>query len=111
VSGGFIFGGTARILSSFVYVRVCSSLILSIYANLHQHRFAVLVRWSYGALSRRLPDCPLQQVLPSSDKGGAMMVGRLRLAIVPVVVAGWSTDLDVIFIIFGLHCTAMIEDE
>ena len=38
-----------------------------------------------------------------------MTVARLRLASVLVVVARWSTDLDVIFI-SGVYCTAMIED-
>ena len=69
---------------------------------------AVLVRWFYGALARRLPDCLLQQGLPGSDKGGAMAAARLRLASVLVVVARWSTDLDVIFIISGARCTTMI---
>ena len=71
---------------------------------------AVLVRWSYGALARRFPDCLLQQVVPDSGDGGVMTAARLRLASVLVVVARWSTDLDVIFI-SGVRCTAMIEDE
>ena len=58
---------------------------------------AVLVRWSYGALARRLPDCLLQQCLPGSDEGGAMTVVRLRLTLVLVVVARWYTDLDANF--------------
>jgi hypothetical protein len=40
-----------------------------------------------------------------------MMAARLRLTLVLVVVARWSTDLNVIFIISGVRCTAMIEDE
>ena len=72
---------------------------------------AVLVRWSYGALARRLPDCLLQQVVPDSGDGGAMTAARLRLASALVVVARWSTDLDVISIISSIRCTAMIEDE
>ena len=72
---------------------------------------AVLVRWSYGALARRLPDCLLQQGLPGSGEGGAMTAARLRLASVLVVVARWSTDLDVILIISGVRCIAMIENE
>ena len=71
---------------------------------------AVLGCWSYGALARRLPDCLLQQLVPGSGDGGAMTAARLRLASVLVVVARWSTDLDVIFI-SGVRCTAMIEDE
>ena len=71
---------------------------------------AALVRWSYGALARRLPDCLLQQVVPDSGDGGAMTAARLRLASVLVVVARWSMILDIIFI-SGIHCTAMIEDE
>ena len=71
---------------------------------------AVLVRWSNWALARRLPDCLLQQVVPDFGDGRVMTAARLRLASVLVVVARWSTDLDVIFIIFGIRCTAMIED-
>ena len=72
---------------------------------------AVLVCWFYGALARRLPDCLLQQGLPGFGERGAMTAARLRLASVFVVVARWSTDLDVIFIISRVHCTTMIEDE
>ena len=39
-----------------------------------------------------------------------MTAARLRLASVLVVVARWSTDLDVIFI-FGVRHTTMTEDE
>ena len=72
---------------------------------------AVLVRWFFGVLVRRLPDCLLQQGLPGSDEGGAMTSARLRLASVLVVVARWYTDLDAIFIISSACCTTMIEDE
>ena len=72
---------------------------------------AVLVRWSYAALARRLPDCLLQQVVPDSDDGGAMTAARLRLASVLVVVARCSMNPDVIFIISSVRCTAIIEDE
>ena len=40
-----------------------------------------------------------------------MTVARLRLASVLVVVVGWSADLDVIFIISDVLCTAMTIDE
>ena len=40
-----------------------------------------------------------------------MTAARLRLALVFVVVARWSMNLDVIFIISDVHCTTMIEDE
>ena len=72
---------------------------------------AVLVRWFHGALARRLPDCLLQQCLLGSVEGGAMTAARLQLASVLVVVARWSTVLDVIFIISSVRCTTMIEDE
>ena len=72
---------------------------------------SVLGCWSYEALARRLFDCLLQQVVPDSGDGGAMMAARLRLASVLVVVVRWSTDLNVISIISGIYCTAMIEDE
>ena len=71
---------------------------------------AVLVRWSYGVLARRLSDCLLQQIVPDSGDGGVMMAVRLRLASVLVVVVRWSTDLNVIFI-SDVRCTAMIENE
>ena len=71
---------------------------------------AVLVRWSHGALARRLPDCLLQQCLPGSDEGGAMTAARLRLAPEIVVVARWSTDLDVIFT-SSVFCTTLTVDE
>ena len=71
----------------------------------------VLVRWSYGALARRLPDCLLQQVVPGSGDGGAMTAARLRLASVLVVIARWSTDMVVILITSVVLCTAMIEDK
>ena len=72
---------------------------------------AVLGCWSYGTLARRLLNCLLQQVVPSSGEGGAMTAALLRIVLVLVVVARWSMNLDVIFIISGIHCTAMIEDE
>ena len=68
------------------------------------------MRWSYGALARRLPDYLLQQVVPDSGDGGVMTAARLGLALVLVVVVRWFTNLDVIFI-FGIRCTTMIEDE
>ena len=49
--------------------------------------------------------------MPDSGEGGAMMATRLRLASVLVVVARWSTDLGVIFIISDIRYTVMIEDE
>ena len=72
---------------------------------------AVLVRWSYGTLARRLHDCLVQEVVPDSGDGGAMTAARPRLASVLVLVARWSMDLDVIFIISDVRCTAIIEDE
>ena len=71
---------------------------------------AVLGCWSYGALARQLPDCLLQQVVLGSGDGGAMTAARLGLASVLVVVARWSTNLDIIFI-SRVRCIAMIEDE
>jgi hypothetical protein len=43
---------------------------------------AALVRWSFGALSRRLPVCLLQQALPGSDDGGVRTAACLQLALV-----------------------------
>ena len=49
--------------------------------------------------------------MPGSGDEGAMTAARLRLASVLVVIARWSTDLDVIFIISSVRCTTMFEDE
>jgi hypothetical protein len=73
---------------------------------------AALVRWSFRALARRLPVCLLQQALlrqalPGSGDGGVRTAARLRLALLSVVVARWSSDLIVIFITFGILCTAI----
>ena len=40
-----------------------------------------------------------------------MTVARPRLSSVLVVDARWSKDLNIIFIIAGVPCTAMTEDE
>ena len=90
------------ICSDLVVVRLCSCVFGLDTSDLRYSSstaVAVLVRWSYGALVRRLPDHLLQQVVPDSDDGGAMTAVRLRLASVLVVVARWSMDLDVVFII------------
>ena len=101
------------ICSDLVVVFLCSCVFGLDFSDLRYSSsaaIAVLVRWSYGTLARRLSDCLLQQVVPNSGDGGAMTAARLRLASVLVVVARWSTNLDVIFI-SGIRCTAMIEDE
>ena len=125
-SGGAssIVGGHVKVCLRRIYLWwICSDLVVvrlrsrAFGLNLSDLRYsssaavAVLVRLSYGALARRLPDYLLQQVVPDSGDGGAMTAARLRLASVLVVVARWSTDLDVISIISGIRCTAMIEDE
>jgi hypothetical protein len=73
---------------------------------------AALVCWSFGALARQLPICLLQQALlrqalPGSGDGGVKTAARLRLALVCVVVARWSSDLIVTSITFGILCTAV----
>ena len=102
------------ICSDLVVVRLHSCVFRLVLSDLRyssSKAVAVLVRWFYGTLARRLPDRLLQQVVPGSGDGGAMTAARLRLALVLVLVARWSTDLDVIFIIFCVRCTSMIEDE
>jgi hypothetical protein len=64
---------------------------LLIYGSYHWRW--LLVRWSFGALARRLPICLLQQALPDSGDGGARTAACLRLVLVFVVVARWSNDL------------------
>ena len=125
-SGGAssIVGGRVEVCLRWIYLWwICSDLVVVLLRSCvfgldpfdlrysSSAAVAVLVRWSYGALARRLPDCLLQQVVPDSGDGGAMTAARLRLASVLVVVARWSMNLDVIFIISGVRCTAMIEDE
>jgi hypothetical protein len=68
---------------------------------------AVLVRWSYEALARQHPDSLLYQCLPGSDEGGAMTAARLWLVPVLVVVARWSTDLDVSSNSTSVLCTIL----
>lgn len=102
------------ICSDLVVVRLCSFVFELNPSGLRHSSFAavaVLVRWFYRVLARRLPDCLLQQVVTDSGDGGAMTAARLRLASVLVVVARWSTDLGVVFIISGIRCTIVIEDE
>jgi hypothetical protein len=72
----------------------------------------VLVRWSFGALARQLPVCLLQQsllrqALLGSGDGGARTAVCLRLVLMFVVVARWSSDLFVISITFRLFCTVV----
>ena len=90
-----------------VFVRLCSCVYILDPSDLRFSSTAtdvVLVRWSYGALARRLPDCLLQQGLPGFDEVGAKTAARLRLAPVQVVVARWSTYLNVLFTT-GILCT------
>jgi hypothetical protein len=49
----------------------------------------------------------LRQALSGSGDGGVKTAARLRLALVSVVVARWSSDLIIIFITFGILCTAV----
>ena len=90
------------ICSDLVVVRLCSCVFRLDPFDLRYSSsaaVAVLVRWFYGALARRLPDCLLQQGLPDSSEGRAMTAARLWLASVLVVVARWSTDLNVFFLL------------
>ena len=50
-----------------------------------------------------------RQDLFGSNEGGVTMVACLRFALVLVVVARWSMDLDVIFIISCVCCITMID--
>ena len=58
----------------------------------------MLVLWGLSTMTSRLSTT-------------TMTVARLLLASVLIVVARWSTDLDVIFITSSVHCSTMIEDE
>ena len=94
-----------------VFIRLCSyvyNLDLSKLCFSSSATVAVLVRWSFGILARRLPDCLLQQGLPASGVRGAMTAARLRLAPVFVVVA---RDLDVIYFTSIVLCTTLMVDE
>ena len=67
-----------------------------------------LVLWGLSMTTFRLST---RTRFTGSDEGGAMTAARLRPASVLVVVARWSTDLDVIFIISSVRCTTMIKNE
>ena len=95
-----IVGGCVEVCLRRIYLWwICSDLVVvrlrsRVFGlNLSDLRYsssaavAVLVRWSYGALARRVPDCLLQQVVPDSGDGGAMTAARLWLVSVLVVVA------------------------
>ena len=87
------------IRSDLVFVRLCSCVFRLDSSDLKlssSAAVAVLGCWSYGTLARRLPDSLLQQVLPGSAEGWVMTAG---LDLVIIVVARWSTNPDVIFII------------
>jgi hypothetical protein len=71
----------------------------------------VWVCWSYGALLRQLSDCLLQQGFCNSIEGGPRTKVCLWLAPVLVVTARWSIDLDVIYVISSVLCTALNVDE
>ena len=58
-------------------------------------------RWSLGARARKLPGCH-QQRQADSARGAA----RRRLALAAGVVARWFKDLEVMFIMFEMFCTA-----
>ena len=104
-----------RILSTLVRFCVCSCGCRSGYSDLRLSLLAMvtaLLRWSVRTLARRLSVCLLQQALlrqalPGSSEGGVRTAARLRLASLLVVIARWSKDLFVIFIIFGMLCTVV----
>ena len=108
--------GFGRRLSSVdpVFVRLCLCVYKLDPFNLHFSSSAMvagLVRWSYVDVARRLPDCLLQQGLPGSGDGGVMTSAHLRLTPVTAVIARWSKDLDVIYVISSVLCTALTVDE
>jgi hypothetical protein len=101
------FTGSGRFLRWCGFRSVSSDLRFSSLAMV-----AALVRWSFGALARRLSVCLLQQALLrqalfGSGNRGVRTVARLWLALVSVVVARWSSDLIVIFITFKILCTVV----
>ena len=65
---------------------------------------SALGRWSLGARARRLPGCHQQRQAGSGR--GAATAARRWLALAAVVVARWSKDLNVIFIMFEVFYTA-----
>jgi hypothetical protein len=115
VGGGRVELCVRRISRDLVVSRVRLCGFRSVSSDLRLSSLAMvaaLVRWSFGALARRLPVCLLQQALlrqalPDSGDGGARTAARLRLVLVSVVVARWSNDLFVIFITFRHLCTTV----
>ena len=77
------------ITTKFIFIR---SLSVAVAVLMHSS-------YSYGDLVRQPFDCLLQQFLPSSAQRGVMTAVRIRLALVFVVVARWSMNQNVIFII------------
>jgi hypothetical protein len=65
----------------------------SVSSDLWCYRWRWLLLWS------------VRQALLGSSDGGARMAPRLRLTLVFIVVARWSNDLFVIFVMFGSLCT------
>jgi hypothetical protein len=74
---------------------------------------AALVRWSFGALARRLLACLLEQALLDKLCLAPVMEGEegdarcLRLLLLFVVVARLSNELFVFFITFRNLCTVI----
>lgn len=85
--------GLRWISTSPVFVRVAIGWILLIYGSLH--------RWD---------DLPMSTTT-SFAWASEMTVACLWLAPVLLLVARWSTDLGVVFIIFSIPCTGMTNDE
>ena len=101
------FGGASSIVGGCVEVClqhihlwwICSDIVFMLdlsdlcYSSLVT--VVVLMRWLYGALARRLPDCLLQQCLTGSNEEEMFLV-----------VTRWSMKLDVIFsfgVLFYFH--------
>jgi hypothetical protein len=96
--------GSGRFFHSLVWFQVS---LVSFDLRLSSLAMVVaLVRWSFGAIARRLPACLLRQALPDSGDGGARTAACLQLVLEFVVVSRWSKDLSVFFITFGAVCTA-----
>jgi hypothetical protein len=79
ISSRSIFGGFARICSSFVYVHVFQLDPFDL-CYFSSEAVAVPMRWSYVAITRRIFDYIIQPFFPGSGEGGAITASHLRLS-------------------------------
>jgi hypothetical protein len=104
--------GSCGISSICVFVGAVAGQTFAIYDS-HSWRWLllwVLVIWGLRITTSCLSTITSSTLLSSGD-GGARMVACLRLALVLVVIARWSSVICVIFITFEVLYTVDADDE